>query len=241
MLRDARAVLFDLDDTLIDFSGNQVWAWSEACRAESSRLGGLAPEPFADVIRATGAWYWSDPDRHRTGRRDLRAASTEIVRLAFERAGVAPADRDSPRVIAHHFRDLRERGVTLVPGAIELVAALRARGCALALVTNGTAADQRKKIEQFALARHFDHIQIEGEFGAGKPEPSVYRAALAALDAAPADATFVGDNLEWDVAAPMRVGVQAVWVDVTGGGLPTGHAARPRRVVRSVAELSDEL
>ncbi|MDA0365065.1 MAG: HAD family hydrolase [Chloroflexi bacterium] len=241
MLLDTRAVLFDLDDTLIDFSGNQVWAWSEACRAESLRLGGLAPEPFADLIRTIGAWFWSDADRHRTGRRDLRAASTEIVRLAFERAGVSPADPDTPRAIAHHFRDLREAGVALVPGALELLEALRARGCALALVTNGTAADQRKKIDQFELARHFDHIQIEGEFGAGKPEEAVYHAALAALAAAPGETTFVGDNLEWDVAAPMRIGVQAVWVDVIGGGLPTGHAARPRRIVRSVAELHDEL
>ncbi|MEX2229733.1 MAG: HAD family hydrolase [Dehalococcoidia bacterium] len=241
MLRNTRAVLFDLDDTLIDFTGNQTWAWSEACRWASDRLGGLEPEPFADVIRATGAWYWSDADRHRAGRRDLRAASAEIVRLAFARAGVAPADADTPRVLAHHFRDLREAGVALVPGAVELLEALRTRGCALALVTNGTAADQHKKIDQFALAPHFDHLQIEGEFGAGKPDASVYAAALRALDVSAGEATFVGDHLEWDVGAPLRLGMQAVWVDVAGDGLPARHAARPRRVIRSVAELHDEL
>lgn len=241
MLGEARVILFDLDDTLIDFSGNSVWAWGEACGEASDQLSGLEPDPFADLVRATADWYWSDSDRHREGRRDLRAASTEIVRLAFARAGVSPTDPDVPRLLAHRYRDLREAGVALVPGATDLLEALRARGRALALVTNGTAVDQRKKIEQFDLARHFDHVQIEGEFGAGKPEEAVYHAALAALGAAPGEATFVGDNLEWDVAAPMRVGMQAVWVDVAGAGLPRGHATPPTRIVRTVAELHDEL
>jgi putative hydrolase of the HAD superfamily len=234
-------VLFDLDDTLIDFSGNQQTAWSEACLWAGERLCGLEPEPFADLVRTTGAWYWSDPDRHREGRRDLRAASAEIVRLAFERAGVTPPDAETPAAIAHHYRDLRESGVALMPGAIALLEAVRRRGSVLALVTNGTGPDQRRKIDQFALAVHFDHIQIEGEFGAGKPEAAVYHAALRALGVAAAEATFIGDNLEWDVAAPLRLGMQAVWVDAPGTGLPGGHAARPRRIVGSIAELHDEL
>ena len=53
--------------------------------------------------------------------------------------------------------------------------------CSLALVTNGAAETQRAKIERFELAHRFHHIQIEGEFGQGKPELAVYRHALERL------------------------------------------------------------
>jgi putative hydrolase of the HAD superfamily len=104
-------------------------------------------------------------------------------------------------------------------------------------VTNGDAAMQRDKIERFALAPFFDVVVIEGEFGAGKPDPAVYRHALAALGAAPPDTIMVGDNLDWDVAAPQRLGLAGVWLDRPGGGLPAGSPVRPDRTIRSLADL----
>ena len=52
---------------------------------------------------------------------------------------------------------------------------------------------------------------------------------------------MVGDNLEWDVAAPQRAGVAGIWHDVAGRGLPEGSAARPDAIVRSIAELPELL
>jgi putative hydrolase of the HAD superfamily len=48
------------------------------------------------------------------------------------------------------------------------------------------------------LARFFDCIIVESEFGAGKPDERVYRHALAQLQAPAAGTWIVGDNLEWD-------------------------------------------
>jgi putative hydrolase of the HAD superfamily len=141
-----------------------------------------------------------------------------------------------PRAVADHYRDLRDAGYSLHDGTVPLLESLRASGAPLGLVTNGSASDQRAKLERFDLARHFDHIQIEGEFGAGKPDVAVYHAALRALDVAASEATFVGDNPEWDVAAPMRLGMQAVWVDAIGTDFPTSMPA-PTRIVRGVGEL----
>ena len=55
----------------------------------------------------------------------------------------------------------------------------------LGLVTNGDATQQRDKIERHGLARFFDAIVIEGEFGAGKPDEIVYRHALGELALGP--------------------------------------------------------
>ena len=78
---------------------------------------------------------------------------------------------------------------------------------------------------------------LEGEFGVGKPEESVYRHVLRALGAAPAEAWMVGDHLEWDVGAPQRLGLTGVWIDRGGLGLPPGSAVRPHRIIRSLVEL----
>lgn len=126
----------------------------------------------------------------------------------------------------------------LFPHAHEVIDALKAEGVLLALVTNGAADVQRAKVARFDLARRFDHVQIEGEHGFGKPEERAYLHAMQALGVGPHETWMVGDNLEWEVAAPKRLGIYAVWHDVLGQGLPPGCAVEPDRIIRSLAELA---
>ena len=83
----------------------------------------------------------------------------------------------------------------------------------------------------------FDHIQIEGEHGFGKPEERAYRHALDALGVTARDTWMVGDNLEWEVAAPQHLGIFAIWKDLLGDGLPAGTPIRPDRIIHSLTEL----
>jgi putative hydrolase of the HAD superfamily len=131
----------------------------------------------------------------------------------------------------------RQSHQTLIPGALDAIDRLRARGARLALVTNGSAAGQQRKIERFGLARYFDGLFIEGELGFGKPDVRVYHAALAAVGCRPDEAWSIGDNLEWDVTAPQRLGIFGIWVDAAGRGLPVDAPARPNHLVRSIADL----
>jgi putative hydrolase of the HAD superfamily len=48
---------------------------------------------------------------------------------------------------------------------------------------------------------------------------------------------MIGDNLEWEVVAPQRLGIYAIWIDVHGEGLPDGSAVKPDRIIRSLTEL----
>ena len=101
----------------------------------------------------------------------------------------------------------------------------------------GGADVQRKKVEHLGLPNLMDHIQIEGAFGVGKPEPRAYAHALDTLGAGPGRAWMVGDNLELDVLAPMRMGIRGIWVDGDGEGLPEDASMRPDRIVRAISEL----
>jgi putative hydrolase of the HAD superfamily len=228
------AALFDLDDTLLDYSGAAGRCWGEACIAVGGPAG-LDVAALTLAVEVARAWFWSDPDRHARERVRMLDAWGKIAATALDAIGAS-----SPvlaAAIATDFATRRHTAMQLFPDAYPCLARLRAHGVALGLVTNGDAGMQRDKIARFDLARLFDVIVIEGEFGVGKPDPRVYRHALAALATPPSAAWMVGDNLEWDVTAPQRLGLRGVWIDRNGDGLPMGHGIRPDRIVRSLAEL----
>ena len=229
-----KALLLDLDDTLLDYSGSAPRCWEEACLA-CCAPGTVGPDALLAAIIEASRWFWEDPERHRRERVHMLRAWEAIVAHALERLGVE-AD-GLAAAVARDFAARRRERMRLFPEAVESLERLRRRGVPLALVTNGDASQQRDKIERHGLAAFFDAIVIEGEFGAGKPDEVVYRHALAALAARPEDAWMVGDHLEFDVGAPQRLGLRGVWVDRRGHGLPPGAAVTPYRIVRSLAEL----
>ena len=232
-----RAVLLDLDDTILDDSGSISSCWLEACRVHRTELGIVDPITAYVSIERVREWYWSDPERHRVGRLDLAAARREVAHLALKDVGLD--DEALAGKIGDTYHELRDAGLQPFDDAIDTVEWLRASGCRLALLTNGSAQMQRSKIDRFALAGHFDTILIEGEVGFGKPDPRVYQRALELLDVAPGDTWMVGDNLEWDVAEPQRQGIYGIWLDVRGSGLPQGHPVRPDRIIRKLSELRE--
>ncbi len=224
-------ILLDLDDTILDDTGGASAAWEQAC------IDSDAPDGLYDAIRAAGAWFWADPDRHRTGRADLLEARRSIAATALANLGL-PDDGLAARISAR-LNALRDEAIAPLPGAIEALDVLRARGVRLGLLTNGSARHQRWKIERFSLAAHFDYVGIEGEVGFGKPEPEAFLRALRAFSAEPGEAWMVGDNLVFDVGGAQAVGLHGVWVDVRGRGLPEAPVAVPDRIVTSIAELAD--
>ena len=229
------AVLLDLDDTILNDSGSVDESWRHACATHADRLAPLDAAVVVHAIRKTSKWYWDDPDRHREGRLQLDAARREVVRLALRDLGVEnPGLADC---IGDAYSARRDLAMAPLPDAIETVRWLRESGRRLALLTNGAAAAQRRKIARFEIADLFDAILVEGELGFGKPDERVYHRALSALGVPPADAWMVGDNLDFDVAAPQKLGLSAVWIDVRGAGLPDESAVKPDYIVRSLVEL----
>ena len=232
-----QAIIFDLDDTILDDSSQVEACWQEACRKAASAVAGLDAIALRTAIKREADWYWLDPERHREGRMDLRAASAGIVAramasLGLDRPGIAPQTSD-------HYRDLRDERLCLVEGALETIEWFRSHGVRLGMATNGSAQGQRAKIERFGLAPYFDRIIVEGEFGIGKPNREVYEALFASLSSEPSKTWSVGDNLEWDVGVPQSFGAYGIWVDVRRSGLPEGVPVRPDRVIQSVRELID--
>jgi putative hydrolase of the HAD superfamily len=228
-------LLLDLDDTILDDSGARDECWRVACAEAAEAREGLDADALRLEVERVREVFWSDADRHREWRPRMREAWGQIASEALTALGVDDAELGS-RIGDRHF-ELRDAAITPLPGAVEALHELRARDVRLGLVTNGGSEGQRAKIERFALAAHFDYIGIEGEVGYGKPHRGAYEAALGGLGASPGDTWMVGDNLEWDVSGAQALGIRGIWLDKNGHGLPHDAAARPDRIIRSIAEL----
>ena len=231
-------LLLDLDDTIVADAVTVEECWEVTGRRFEGQLPTVTAGELVAEILEHSAWYWGDPDRHRRGRLDLVRARTEVVAAVVQRLGGPP---ELAADIAIEYSRQRDGRLRPFPGAIETLRVLRDAGLRMALITNGAGDAQRAKIERWDLAGHFECVVIEGELGVGKPDTRVYVHVLEQLRAGPRDAWMIGDNLEWDVAAPQRLGIFAIWIDRRGRGLPPESTVRPDRVITSLGALKSSV
>jgi putative hydrolase of the HAD superfamily len=135
------------------------------------------------------------------------------------------------------YNALHDAELSLFADVHETLDRLKALGVKLTLITNGAAEPQRAKVVRFALEHRFAHIQIEGEHGFSKPEERAYIHAMEVLDVGPHETWMVGDNLEWEIVAPRRLGIYAIWHDGYGVGPSSDSPIRSDRIIRRLSEL----
>ena len=235
-----RAVLFDLDDTLIRAYAQPEEAWTRLLHVFAVELDAHDPATIDRVrvaIMEESRAFWNDQAAAAKWRLNIPDARRLAARAALKRLG--RADDDLADRIADAFTELRRSEYRLYPDALATVDALRVKGVKLALVTNGASEMQRPKIARFDLEHRFHHIQIEGEFGKGKPELAVYRHALERLGCEACDAWMVGDNYEWEVVAPQKLGMCGIWYNPFDVEIPPHHT-RPTRVIKKLSELLED-
>jgi putative hydrolase of the HAD superfamily len=233
-----RAMLIDMDDTILSAYGRPEIAWHHIATEFAHEFSPLSPQQVAAAVLAFARNFWTNAEP--AWRLKLAEARRITVQGGFDTLTTAGHSHLSPELairIADRFTEYREQEMFIFPGAHDAIDALRALGVKLALVTNGAADTQRAKVERFELAHRFHHIQIEGEHGFGKPEERAYLHAMDALGVTAEDTWMIGDNLEWEVEMPQRLGIYAIWMDVHGDGLPPGSTVKPDRIIRSLGEL----
>src|ERR1700760_766218 len=238
MTKLPRAMLIDMDDTILSAYGRPEIAWNIVATEFARELSPNSPREVADTILSEARKFWATAEP--IWRLQLHEARQITVRNGFAALAASGKTGLSDQLanrIADRFTSYREEEMFVFPGAHDAIDAFKALGVKLALVTNGAADTQRAKVERFALAHRFDHVQIEGEHGFGKPDERAYLHAMEALGVSAPDTWMIGDNLEWEVEAPQRLGIYAIWMDVHGDGLPEGSTVKPDRIIRSLGEL----
>src|SRR5262249_48619913 len=99
-----QAILFDLDDTLIQAYGGAEAAWLGITHELADDLAPLTPSEVAEAVGAFARNFWADPERHRLWRLRLSDARREIVAGTF--AVLASTGRRVPPVgVARRLAD----------------------------------------------------------------------------------------------------------------------------------------
>ncbi|PZN98092.1 MAG: phosphoglycolate phosphatase [Hyphomicrobiales bacterium] len=231
-----RAILFDLDDTILA-AGQRLQVLRFIAGEFEAELLPFLPDEIAERLDTALALFWSDPVRHKIARFGIPEARLQVITDTFVATGFEHMTPELAERFAIRFAACRDELTDFFPRARETIEALKARGVLLALITNGGAATQRAKIERFSLAPLFDHIQIEGEHEFGKPDVRAYLHAMSVLGVEAHETWMVGDNLEWEVAAPQKLGIFAIWHDGFSTGLPKDSTVRPDRIIQAISEL----
>jgi putative hydrolase of the HAD superfamily len=231
-MRQIDTVLFDLDDTLHD----DTTAYRAAARvvAESiARERAVDPQALVDAYDGAAMGFWSAlTTEHLT-----LAIGDERERMWYEALRkVRIDDRALARRAADAYVRARADALVLAPGAVELLEALRLRGCKLGLVTNGFAATHHDKIDRLGLRERMDAFFLADEVGMVKPDPALFRYACRALGSVPERAAMVGDRYDRDVRGALEAGLFTVLIDVHAIPLPDG-APRPDATVPAIADV----
>lgn len=220
-----RAVVFDLDDTLVaerDF----VLGGFRAAAARAAAGSGIAEAVAYDEL----VGMYRSGVRQTTFDRWL-AAHPELG-LTVE--VLVEAYRNHPPVL------------TPLPGVERLLGELKAV-YRLGLVSDGPAAVQERKWLACGLAPWFDAVVFSDALGraAWKPSPEPFLAVSRALRLAPADCVYVGDNPAKDFRGARAAGMRAVWARHAAGeyhGLtPAAAEDQPDWTTHSIEELAEVL
>jgi phosphoglycolate phosphatase len=201
-----KALVFDLDGTLVDSTLDIAAAVNATL--EEDGLGPLPPERIRGFI-GYGAG--------------------ELIRRAFEAAGGTATDGRIARYLAHYRAHPAEHS-TLFRDAGEALPALHERGVRIAICTNKETELSRTVLRALGVEDAVDAIVGADDAPHIKPHPTHVLTALEAVDAAPYEALYVGDN-DADVEAAAGAGVPCVLVE-----WGPARAPEPRRIAR-FAEL----
>lgn len=230
-MREIRAVLFDLDDTLHDDTLAFTSAAEEVAREVAAEHGidALALKD-AYIAEAEGFWHRLTPEQLKTKLSRLR---TSMWSEALSAVGLA--DRALAERTATNYNDYRKKYFSPFPGAIDLLRDLKARGKKLGILTNGISETHREKIALLQIAQYFDAIFLADEVGMVKPDPLLFAHACQKLQTPPANSAMVGDRYDRDIAGALEAGLYTVWVNVRDERVPK-DAAPPGATVKTISE-----
>lgn len=211
---DIAAVFFDMDDTLIERTTNVLALLQATYRGFADAL---APIEETDFIQTFGRksqdmWYMMEDG--------VLPGDVARLYMIVNTLRALKADQSVAGAMLKDFDDRIVNMTRLSGDTLVVMDTLREAGIKVGIVTNGFTTVQTRKIERLDLHNHSDFVLISEEVRSFKPDRGIYDQAMSLAGVNAAQALFVGDNLDTDIAGAVGVGMGAVLID------PRGERAR---------------
>jgi len=224
-----RAVLFDIDDTLVDTRG----AFRHALSTVAARY--LASAPSPDELTLT--WRTDAGGHYRAFTRGEMSYREQRMRRANELHalyGGTQLDDAAYDTWNEDFERAFQEGWIAHADALQCLEELDAAGIPYGALSNAAVAYQEAKLAAAGLGRVPMLVGVD-TLGFGKPDPRVFALAAERIGFPPQQIAYVGDELDIDAVAATAAGMRGVWLDRTGDH-SVGHPVDVARVT-SLSEL----
>jgi len=212
-----RALIFDLDGTLVDTVYAHVFTWQQALAEAGLPIDGWR------IHRRIGM----------SGGLFARAVARELGR---------PLSKDETDALQRRHAELYEQLMPTrrpLPGAVELLQHLRTAGIVHGVATSGARPQIDASLEALGIGP--ETVVIErGDVARAKPEPDLFLACAKRMGVSPNECYVVGDAV-WDLLAARRAEMLSVGLLSGGYGDDELTRAGAYRVYRDPAELNDSL
>jgi putative hydrolase of the HAD superfamily len=235
-----KAILFDLDDTLLWDERSVAESFTATCEAAAEKYPQLqAAELEASVRKEARTLYesyetfpftkmiginpfealWGNfTEGENENFRKLHALAPGYRSAAWTKGLLALGvdDAELGQSLSIQFPQERRARPIVYEQTFTLLNALKG-SYKLLLLTNGSPDLQKEKIAGVPeLAAYFDHIIISGLFGEGKPAVTIFQHAMELLRIESTEGLMIGDKLTTDILGSNRVGMRNVWINHHG-------------------------
>ena len=189
-----KAVLFDLDDTLYDRDALVRRVVTDQYDTFQHELRSVQKDDFVRrVLQLDDCGY-----------ADKRALYATVV----GEYGLTPALIE--RLVENFWTSYDEK-CELPQDTRLTLQTLRQNHIKLGVITNGGTERQQRKLDSLGISSWFDVIVISETEGVRKPEPEIFRRALARCGVEASEAIFVGDHPDTDIGGALQAGLHAAW------------------------------
>jgi putative hydrolase of the HAD superfamily len=189
-----KAVLFDLDGTLLDRDAS-VKGFIDSQYDRLDRMVGHIPREdyISRFIELDQRGYaWKDKVYQQL------VKEFYITELTWE------------ELLQDYITDFKNHCVAF-PNLVPILEELKSRDLRLGMITNGWGQFQLDNIKALGIEKYFDCILISEWEGIKKPDPEIFKRALIQLNIPPQQSIFVGDHPENDVKAAQNAGLIGIW------------------------------
>ena len=187
-----KAVIFDLDNTLVDFMSMKQQAVAAAINSMIDAGLGLTPAEARDRIDAI----------YQERGIEFQKVFDQLLYDVFQKVDYKIL---SAGVIA--YRRAREAALVPYPHVNMTLVAILKRGIKLAVVSDAPSREAWLRLCYLDFHHLFDHVITFDDTGERKPSPVPFRRALELLQVKPHEAIMVGDWAERDVVGAANLGI----------------------------------
>ena len=214
---DLKAVLFDLDDTMLD----RMKTFSLYC---DYLINEVFPQNLSDAQKSEAKEFMVLNDRH--GYEDRETLYQKVIRKWGLSCG-------TKYLIDGWYNNL-DKLAAPENGLFDILEYL-AMKYKLGLVTNGLISVQNSKISALGIKDYFQAIIISEAVGVNKPNNGIFLLACKKLGVEAAQSVFIGDSFENDVHGAVQAGLSAIWMDKSNSDKEYPYK------IRSLMELKEIL